>query len=379
MTSPATPSTATPSHATPSPAARSKRPGPAARIAIGIGIAAVVVWLAHFLYDAYFYEETDDAFVTGHVHQISAQVDGTVAEVLTSDNQTVKAGDVLARLDPLEFQLAVEKNQASASQAEAEVAEAAAAALQAEAQLAGSQARQAQATAQVAQAKAQLDLSALNRTRARELFHEGGAVTQADLDNAESAFDGAQAAMNAAQANVRVSEASVSSAQAAMESSKAQGLAARASSLAVRAAVADARRKLAYATLAAPADGRMGNRNVEVGNRVLAGQVLFALVEPHLWVVANFKETQLAKVHAGLPVDIEIDALPGRVLHGTVDSVAPASGAQFALLPPDNATGNFTKVVQRVPVKINLDQASLDAVGDRLRAGLSAVVSIRIR
>jgi membrane fusion protein (multidrug efflux system) len=185
--------------------------------------------------------------------------------------------------------------------------------------------------------------------------------------------------MAAAEANVHVAEAAEASAKAAMESSKAQSLAARASSLAYKAAVADARRKLAYATLTAPHDGRMGNRNVEVGNRVQAGQVLFALVEPEPWIVANFKETQLAKVHAGLPVDVSIDALSGLELRGTVDSVAPASGAQFALLPPDNATGNFTKVVQRVAVKVLLDQASLDRVGDRLRPGLSAVVDVRIR
>ncbi len=364
-----------PTSAAPAP----KRLGPAARIAIAVAVAAAGIWLAHFLYDFYFYQETDDAYVTGHVHQVSAQVDGTVAEVLVSDNQTVKAGEVLARLDPLEFQLAVEKNQAGASQAQAEEAQAGAASVQAGAQLAGAQARTVEAGAQVTQAKVQLDLAELNRARARQLFHDSGAVTQADLDNAESAFNGAQAAMAAAQANVRVAEAAVASARAATESTKAQALAARASALAFRAEVADAMRKLAYAQVAAPADGRMGNRNIEVGNRVQAGQVLFALVEPRLWIVANFKETQLARVHAGLAVDISIDAFPGRELHGTVDSLAPASGAQFALLPPDNATGNFTKVVQRVPVKIALDPASIEAAGDRLRAGLSADVKVRIR
>jgi membrane fusion protein (multidrug efflux system) len=367
-------------HATPPPAPAPKKGlRPAARIAIAIGIAAAAVWLVHFTYHAFVYEETDDAFVAGHVHQVSAQVDGTVTEVLASDNQSAQAGDVLVKLDPLEFQLAVEKNQASASQAEAEEAEAAAASVQAAAQLSGAEARTAQAAAQVTQARVQRDLAELNRTRASQLFHEGGADTQADLDNAESAANGAQAALAAAEANVRVVQASVASARAAMESSKAQALAARASSLAYRAAVADARRKLAYTTVVAPADGRMGNRNAEAGNRVQAGQVLFALVEGRLWIVANFKETQLARIHSGLPVEVSIDALPGHTLHGLVDSVSPASGAQFALLPPDNATGNFTKVVQRVPVKILLDQASLDAVGDRLRAGLSAVVEVRVR
>jgi membrane fusion protein (multidrug efflux system) len=364
----------------PTPAAPPhRRIGIAGRIAIAIPAIAVCAWLAHFAYDMVYYVETDDAFVAGHVHQVSAQVDGTVADVLVRDNQSVRAGDVLARLDPLEFQLAVERNQAGAAQAQAEEAQAAAALIQAEAQLAGAQARTVEAGAQVSQAKVQLDLAEINRGRARQLFHDGGAVTQSDLDNAESAYNGAQAALSAAQANVRAAEAAVAAYRAAIGSAKAQSLAATASSLAYRAAVADAKRKLAYATIVAPAGGRMGNRNVEVGNRVQAGQVLFALVEPNPWVVANFKETQLANVRAGLPVNVSIDALPRHELHGSVDSVAPASGAQFALLPPDNATGNFTKVVQRVPVKVVLDQASLDELGDRLRPGLSAVVDVRVR
>jgi membrane fusion protein (multidrug efflux system) len=351
----------------------------AARVALVVSAAAAVAWLAHFGYDMYRYEETDDAFAAGHVHQVSPQIDGTVLEVLANDNQSVRAGDVLARLDPLEFELAVEKNQAGAAQAQAEEAQAGAEAIRAEAQLAGAQARTVEAGAQATEARVQLDLAQINRARARQLFHDGGAVTQSDLDNAESAYNGAQAALSAAQANARSAEAAVASSRAAIESSKAQSLAATASSIAFKAAVDDAKRKLAYATIRAPADGRIGNRNVEVGNRVQAGQVLFALVEPNPWIVANFKETQLARVHAGLPAEVSIDALPGVGLHGTVDSVAPASGAQFALLPPDNATGNFTKVVQRVPVKIVLDRPSLELVGDRLRPGLSAVVDVRVR
>jgi membrane fusion protein, multidrug efflux system len=370
MTSPHKPST-------PAPAPR--RLGAAARIAITVLAAVACAWTIHFAYDMFYYVETDDAFVAGHVHQVSSQIDGTVLDVLVGDNQSVKAGDVLARLDPLEFQLALQKNQAGGAQAQAEEAQAAAASIQAEAQLAGARARSVEAGAQVTQAKVQLDLAQINRGRARQLFRDGGAVTRSDVDNAESAYDGAQAALAASQANVRAAEAAVAAASAAIESSRAQALAASASSLAYKAAVDDSRRKLAYATLVAPAGGRMGNRNVEVGNRVQAGQVLFALVEPNPWIVANFKETQLARVHAGLPVGVSIDALPGIELHGSVDSVAPASGAQFALLPPDNATGNFTKVVQRVPVKIVLDQASLDLAGDRLRPGLSVVADVRVR
>jgi membrane fusion protein (multidrug efflux system) len=346
---------------------------------VSLAILALLAWLGHFAYRMYVYEETDDALVEGHVHQVSSQIDGTVKEVLASDNQAVAQGDVLVRLDPLEFQIQVEKQEAGLAQSEAEEAHASAIAAEAQAQLAGAQARSAASGAQVTQARVQQDLAEINRRRARQLFSEGGAVTQADLDTAESAYNGAQAALEAAIANARVADASVGVARASQEGAKAEALSAKANSLTFKAGVTDARRKLAYATLVAPAAGRIGNRNVEVGNRVQAGQVLFALVEPNPWIVANFKETQIPRIHAGLPVEVSIDALPGVELHGTVDSLSPASGAKFALLPADNATGNFTKVVQRVPVKILLDQASEQLLGERLRPGLSAVVDVRVR
>src|SRR6202044_662103 len=161
--------------------------------------------------------------------------------------------------------------------------------------------------------------------------------------------------------------------QAAAESAEAQWAAAKASVAAQEAAVRDAERELSYATIYAPTDGRIGNKNVEMGNRVQVGQALFALVEPEVWITANFKETQLKKMRVGQPVEFTVDSLGGRVFTGTVDSLSPASGSQFALLPPDNATGNFTKVVQRVPVKIVLDSESIRDVEDRLRPGLSTV------
>jgi membrane fusion protein (multidrug efflux system) len=325
------------------------------------------------------YEETDDAEVAGRVHQVSPQVDGTVSEVLVQDNQAVRAGDVLARLDPLEFDLGVKRAEAALAEARAEESRAEAGSVAAEAAFAASQARQAAAAADAAQAKVQLDLAGLNRGRARELFREGGAVTQSELDNAESAYGASEASYAAIQARGRVAEAAVTEARAAIESAKAAVLAAEGAVLANEAAIADARRKLSYATLRAPSDGRLGNRSVEVGNRVQAGQVLFALVEGRAWVVANFKETQLARMSAGLPAEVTVDALPGLVLRGRVESLSPASGAQFALLPPDNATGNFTKVVQRVPVKVVLDDESLGAAGERLRPGLSVDVSVRVR
>jgi membrane fusion protein (multidrug efflux system) len=302
-----------------------------------------------------------------------------VQAVLVRDNQAVKAGDVLLRLDPAEFTIAAEKARAALAQAHAGETESAAAISQSEAQLAEAAARVAQADAQFRQTTAQLELARLTATRNDQLFANGGAVTQADVDTARSGLAATTAAQAAAGANLTAAQAAVRSAHAAGESARAQAVAAAANVAVADAAVRDAERKLAYTALAAPADGRVGNRSVEAGNRVMAGQSLLALAEPEVWIVANFKETQLARMMPGTPVELTVDALPGETLHGKIDSLSPASGAQFALLPPDNATGNFNKVVQRVPVKITFDPADLQRLGERLRLGLSVVVEVRVR
>jgi len=356
-----------------------RRLGNGRKLLIAAAVAACLAWLAHFIYAWAVFEQTDDAYVSGHVHQVSAQVDGTVREVLAHDNQTVKAGDVLVRLDPLEFELALRRSEAGLAQAAADKSRAAAAVAEAGARIAEAEARGRQAEAQVAQAQTRFDLARINRERNRRLFGDSGAITQSDVDMTESAFTAAQAELAAAKANVVADTAAVASARAMRESAEAQVAAVRAETASDEAAVADAKRRLAYATLAAPADGRIGNKNVEPGNRVQAGETLFALVEPRVWVIANFKETQLARIRAGLPVELTIDAIPGVKLKGAVESIAPASGAQFALLPADNATGNFTKVVQRVAVKIAIDPGSADGIEDRIRPGLSVVASVRVR
>lgn len=332
--------------------------------AVSVGIAA---WLADFTWHAWHYEETDDAYVVGHLHQVSPQIDGQVKEVLVTDNQLVKAGSVLLRLDPLKYEIAVEKARADVAQAHAKKIEAAAA-------LAESQARVIQAEAQISEIDAQLELARLNHERNKVMFGDGrnGVVTQAEIDKSHSALAVTHASAEAA-------KASLTAAQAAQQAASAQIEAADAASAAAEAELHDAQRQLADTVVTAPADGRIGNKSVEIGDQVKAGQMFFALAEPSPWIVANFKETQIARMHPGQPVELTIDTLPGQTLHGTIDSLAPASGAQFALLPPDNATGNFNKVVQRVPVKIMLDDASCAQFGDRLRLGCSAVVDIRVR
>jgi membrane fusion protein (multidrug efflux system) len=344
-----------------------------------LAVLAVAVWLGRLMIHAYHYVETDDAYVVGHLHQISPQLQNQVKEVLVSENQTVKAGDVLVRLDSLESELALQKSQAELEQAKAQEAQTRAAAAQADTQIAEASARVEQAKAQVAQTAAQLELARLNRDRNEQLFGKGGVIAQSDLDNARNAFAAAEAALNANQANVTAATSALGSAQAAQKSAHAEIAAASANVAVSAAAVRDAQRKLSYTTITAPASGRVGNKSVEPGNYVLPGQILFAIAGTDVWVVANFKETQLARMTPGQEVEITIDALPKQVLHGKVDSISPASGAQFALLPPDNATGNFNKVVQRVPVKISFDEQSLRLVSDKIRLGLSAVVNVRVR
>jgi membrane fusion protein (multidrug efflux system) len=346
---------------------------------LSVVFVGVLVWVGNFIHHAFVYEETDDAYVAGHVHQVSPEIDGRVKEVLVKENQTVKAGDVLVRLDPLEYEIALQKAEANLAQASAQALQAKAAVSQASAQLEEAQSHSLQAEAQVRQTSAQVELARRNQERNLKLQSNNGAISKSDLDVTQSALDSAQAAADAAAANLKAAKAGVTSALAQRDSAEALEAVAKAAIAAGQAAVREANRKLSYTSVVAPADGRIGNKSVEPGNRVQAGQTLFALVEPDVWIVANFKETQLAKMHAGQPVDITIDAIPGKTFHGVLDSLAPASGAQFALLPPDNATGNFTKVVQRVPIRISFEPETVRDLVDRLRPGLSTIINVRVR
>ncbi|HEU5079988.1 MAG TPA: HlyD family secretion protein [Opitutaceae bacterium] len=339
-----------------------------------------VAWGVHFGLHAYHYENTDDAYVTGHLHRVSAQVTAEVKELRVEDNQRVSAGQILAVLDPTTFQVALDKAKAGLAQATAQKQQAHAAVEQAIAQFAGAEARADQAAAQVQQLEAQRDLARVTLSRTEQLFNNtNGAATQADLDAARSAFQSADAAVNAARANIAATKAAIESSKAARDASIAQESAADANIAAAQSAIQDAQVKLGYTVITSPVAGRVGNRSIELGNRVQDGQAIMAIASADMWVVANFKETQLAHMHAGQEVELTIDALPGQTFSGKIDSLAPASGAQFALLPADNATGNFNKVVQRVPVKITLSPEDLEKFGDRLRLGLSAVVDVKVR
>jgi len=296
--------------------------------------------------------KTDNAYVAAHLHTVSARVAGTVQEVLVEENQTVAAGSVLARLDPRDNEIRVQ-------QADSQVA-------QSHAQLRQADAKVTEAGAQAAREEARAGKCRLDLQRAKALFEGGsGAISRQEFDQAQAESDAANAALKAAQS-------AIASAQALVTAAEAQEKVALAN-------LEDARQQLSYTAIHAPASGRIGRKNLESGNRVQPGQALLALVQPEVWVAANFKETQLARVKPGQRVEVRLDAFPGRVFTGKVDSLSPATGAQFALLPPDNATGNFTKIVQRVPVKIVFEQQDLGDCEGRIVPGMSAVVEVNVR
>ncbi len=296
--------------------------------------------------------KTDNAYVAAHVHTVSARVAGTVEDARVEENQTVEAGAVLARLGPRDFQIRKEQAAAQVSLADAQFQQATAKLAEAQAQVAREEART---------GKARLDLE-----RAKTLFEGGqGAISKQEFDQARAEADAMEAGLKAAQA-------AVLSAQALAKAGEAQQQAAQAN-------LQEAQQQLAYTEIKAPVSGRIGKKNLESGNRVQPGQALLALVEPEVWIYANFKETQLGRMKSGQTVRIRLDAFPGRIFVGTVESLSPATGSQFALLPPDNATGNFTKIVQRVPVKIVFQAQNLGECAGRIVPGMSAIVEVNVR
>jgi membrane fusion protein (multidrug efflux system) len=306
---------------------------------------------------------TDDAYVQADNTTVAPKVSGYLHQVLVRDNEGVKAGQVLARIDDRDFKVALD-------QAKADVAAAAATIASKQAQLDVQQ-------AVIAAAKATIDVDTAAKTftsqenkRYTDLAATGFGSVQ-NAQQAQSRNAGAEAAILRDTANFVSAEKQVDLLKA--EIAQAVAASTRASALQRQAEL-----NLGYTTITAPIDGVVGNRSLRVGQFVQAGTQLMSVVPVEgAYVVANYKETQLTDVHEGQAVDIAVDMFPGKVVHGHVDSIAPASGQEFALLPPDNATGNFTKVVQRIPVRIALDAADNPTI--ELRPGMSVIPTIATR
>jgi membrane fusion protein (multidrug efflux system) len=346
------------------PPAESRPPNQ--KIIVYVVSALVLIGAAAFGYHrlefALAHEETDDAQVEGDISPVLPRVPGYVASVLVSDNEHVKAGEALVQIDPRELDLRVASAEAALANAAADKATAEAA-LEAARAVAATAAANVD-TALVRQRKASADL-------ARDtILAQTGAITDSQLADTRASADTASAQLAEARSEAEAAKLQIGVAGARV--------AAAGTTSAQRAADLDfARLQRSYATVTAPIAGVVSRKSVEPGQLVQAGQTLLSVAsDTDTWVVANFKETQLTRLRAGQEAEFEVDSYPGVVFRGTVDSLSGATGARFALLPPDNSSGNFVKVTQRVPVKIALSQAP-DA-GHPLRPGMSVTATVTV-
>jgi membrane fusion protein (multidrug efflux system) len=375
-----------------------------------LGMGAPYGWHLWQYYQTH--ESTDDAYVVGHVVPISPQVNGTVLAVHIADHQTVEAEQVLAQLDARDFEARVKQAEAAVAvatanlrRAELEVAlaqeststetdrtratlrgaqiatqEAQQSSAEAEARGRTTEAAVAAAAAEVDMWRARLDMAQAEFTRMQAL-HTDGVVSQQQFETAESARKSAQAQWRASQQRLTQAQAEVERARVELQARQHGVERSRARTAEAQAVLADvdaARLQLSYTTLRAPVAGVIARKHLEVGQVVQVGRPVLAVVPlPHVWVEANFKETQLRHMRAGQHVTLYVDAYPDQAFTGTVESLSPGTGSVFSLLPPENATGNFVKVVQRLPVKIRLD--TLAAVSFVLRPGMSVVATVTTR
>lgn len=329
---------------------------------IGLGVLVIIALIVGFtLYwlDARRFESTDDAFIDGHSAQIAPQIAGRVIKVSINDNQMVQANQLLVLLDARDYQVKLDQAVTQRAQMQAQLEQARAQALL---QL-----------AQTEQSAAQIRVNAAELVQAQQDFNrfraiDPKAITRQQLDNAQTILRTSQArldasrhALSGAQAQLVAQEAQIANAEAALQGSDV--------------AIRNARLQMSYAEIRAPEAGRVTRRSVEAGNYVNPGQMMLSIVHPGMWVTANFKETQLSLMRAGQAVDVRVDALPNKVFHGRIDSFQAGSGAAFSTLPAENATGNFVKVVQRIPVKIVID----DADDPMLSLGMSVTPRVTVR
>ncbi|WP_445503926.1 HlyD family secretion protein [Microvirga sp. G4-2] len=317
----------------------------------------------HWWTDGRFMVSTDDAYVQADITILSAKVSGYVSSVAVTNNQSVKAGDLIAKIDDGDYRFALQtaKDKLATQQSAIE---------RIGRQIEAGRASVAQADAQIAAAKAEAERAASDYARQQQLARSDY-TSRAALENAKAASDRAEA-------NVKSAQAALAAAKANVDVLSAQQTEARRVAAELQTGVEKAERDLSFTEIRAPADGVIGNKAVEVGTFVQPGARLAALVPlSSVHVDANFKETQLAHLKPGQKVKIEVDAFPDADIVGTVESVSPASGAVFSLLPPENATGNFTKIVQRVPVRVSVNPEI--AQQGLLRPGLSVVVDVDTR
>jgi membrane fusion protein (multidrug efflux system) len=302
---------------------------------------------------AYFYAEyrkthitTDDAFIDGSVHTIASKINGTVMHIHVRDNQHVKQGDLMLEIDPVDYNMRLREASSAVNAEKAKLAEA--------------ETRIAAARAQLELQRANLKLAEVEKTRSESLFQKE-VLSRDRYDRAITAYEVATAQMKAAEEQLKSAESQKQTQMSTIRQKEAS------------AALAERSRE--YTKIYAPADGYVTKKTVQLGNQIQAGQPLMAVVGlEKIWVTANFKETQMGLIRPGQPVRIKVDSYPGKIFSGRVDSIMAGTGVTFSLFPPENATGNYVKVVQRIPVKIVLDEGTdKDHV---LRIGMSVEPTI---
>jgi membrane fusion protein (multidrug efflux system) len=337
-------------------------PGPKRIVLSLIGVAAIAAGAVggHWWWTVgRFVESTDNAYVQGDISSISPQIDGYVSAVLVGDNQAVKTGDVLVRIDDRDFKARLDRANAALETEKANLGTL-------QSQILYQQTR-------VAQAQAELEAANAEARRAQQQFDRYAKLV-ADKVISHQEYDDAEATLVKGKADVIRNGAAINSEQAQLVVIQAQVKEEEAKVSQSAAEAQLAANELDKTVIRAPIDGVVGNRGVRVGHYVKSGTELLALVPTDVYVVANFKETQLTHMKPGQKVEIDVDAYPDRPLTGEVESFAPASGALFSLLPPENATGNFTKIVQRLPVRIKV--ASNNPLHGMLRPGLSVEANV---
>jgi len=322
-------------------------------------IAAFGVYL-YWDYSGHF-ESTDDAFVDARQFAVAPKVSGYVTAVSATDNQHVNAGDLIARIDDRDYRIALEQAEAQVDAAEASIQNI-------DAQLAGQQAQVGEAQAQVTQAQAALTFAQQEASRYQDLARRGAGTVQQSEQSSSN--------LQQQQANLERTQAAVTAAQRQIGSLKAQRHSGEASLAQAKAQRDQAQLNLAYTTVTAAQAGRVVRLTAAVGQFAQAGASLAMFVPDEIWVTANFKETQLTAMRPGQPAILKIDAYPGHAVHGHVASIQPGSGTAFSLLPAENATGNYVKIVQRVPVKLTMDDPPKDV---SLGPGMSVVPTVRVR
>ena len=323
-------------------------------------IAAIVAGILWYL-EARHYESSDDAFIDARQFSVAPKVSGYVTEVHVTDNQSVRQGDVMFRIDPRDYRIAVDQAQAALEQAQAQIGNI-------DAQIESQKAQVDVAQAQIEQADYALVLARQEEARAADLVTKGAGTLQNEQQR--------RSALQQAQADLVRTKAALVSAQRQVGSLLAQRKSAEANRDSAGTQVEQAKLNLGYTDMLAPQAGRIARLTGAVGQYVQTGQAITMFVPDRLWVTSNFKETQITDMRPGQKVTLSIDAYPDRKIEGHVDSIQAGSGTAFSLLPAENATGNYVKVVQRIPVKIAFDSVPDDVT---LGPGMSVVPRVRVR